>query len=133
MVQGIIGILIFILIAIAIIVMIIINFAYKGIKKMRQNAEDNYYRTQKEKEQKEKNPFDADYFKSSNPGQNNKWKKNSGYTQQKQQSTSNTNTENTARKTSTSSGVTIIDDRNTEEKRKIFEHSEGEYVEFEEV
>jgi hypothetical protein len=41
--------------------------------------------------------------------------------------------ESTARKTTTSSGVTIIDGRDQEDKRKIFDHNDGEYVEFEEV
>ena len=38
---------------------------------------------------------------------------------------------NTARRTTTSSGVTIIDEREAD--KKIFSHDDGEYVEFEEV
>ena len=65
MIKFIFGIIIFGLIGLAIIVMVIINFTYKGVKKLREEAEDNYYRNQKMKEQKERNPFDSDYFKGS--------------------------------------------------------------------
>ena len=41
-------------IALAIIVMLVINFTYKSVKKLREEAEDNYYRNQKMKEQKER-------------------------------------------------------------------------------
>ena len=51
--------------------MVIIYFTYKGVKKMREAAEDTYFRHQKMKEQKEKNPFGDDYLKSSN-NKNNK-------------------------------------------------------------
>ena len=141
--------IIFGLIAIAVIVMVVINFMYKGVKKIRQEAEDNYYRNQKIKEQKEKNPFDNDYFKGSNGGrrksrtqaqyeQREQTKRNKNpfgedYFKGKQQEQPKTDNKNTARRTTTSSGVTIIDDRDSEEKRKIFDHSDGEYVEFEEV
>ena len=141
--------IIFGLIAIAVIVMLVINFMYKGVKKIRQEAEDNYYRNQKIKEQKEKNPFDNDYFKGSNGGrrksrtqaqyeQREQPKRNKNpfgedYFKGKQQEQPKADNKNTARRTTTSSGVTIIDDRDTEEKRKIFDHSDGEYVEFEEV
>ena len=68
MVKFIIGAIIFGLIAIAIIVMLVINFTYRGVRKLRQEVEDNYYRNQKQKEQKEKNPFGDDYFKGSKSG-----------------------------------------------------------------
>ena len=115
MVKFIIGAIIFGLIAIAIIVMLVINFTYRGVRKLRQEVEDNYYRNQKQKEQKEKNPFGDDYFKGA----------------QQEQPKQQAEKKDTARKTTTSSGVTIIDDRDQE--RKIFDHSDGEYVEFEEV
>ena len=141
--------IIFGLIAIAIIVMVVINFTYKSVKKLREEVEDNYYRNQKIKEQKEKKPFDNDYFKGSNGGrrksrtqaqyeQREQTKRNKNpfgedYFKGKQQEQPKTDNKNTARRTTTSSGVTIIDDRDSEEKRKIFDHSDGEYVEFEEV
>ena len=115
MIKFIIGAIIFGLIAIAIIVMLVINFTYRSVKKLRQEMEDNYYRNQKQKEQKAKNPFGDDYFKGTQQEQPQAEKKD------------------TARRTTTSSGVTIIDDRDQEDKRKIFDHSDGEYVEFEEV
>jgi len=136
------------LIAIAIIVMVVINFMYKGVKKLRGEVEDNYYRNQKIKEQKEKNPFDTEYFKGSKGGRRQsrtqaqyeqreqaKRDKNpfgDDYFKGKQQEPTQ-DKKDTARRTTTSSGVTSIDDRDTEDKRKIFDHSDGEYVEFEEV
>jgi len=149
MVKFIIGAIIFGLIAIAIIVMLVINFTYRSVKKLRQEAEDNYYRNQKQKEQKERNPFGDDYFKSSKGGRRQS-RTQAQYEQreqpkrdknpfgddyfksaQQEQSKQQAEKKDTARKTTTSSGVTIIDDRDQE--RKIFDHSDGEYVEFEEV
>jgi hypothetical protein len=149
MVKFIIGAIIFGLIAIAIIVMLVINFTYRSVKKLRQEVEDNYYRSQKQKEQKEKNPFGDDYFKSSKGGRRQS-RTQAQYEQreqpkrdknpfgddyfkstQQEQSKQQAEKKDTARKTTTSSGVTIIDDRDQE--RKIFDHSDGEYVEFEEI
>ena len=148
MVKFVIGAIIFGLIAIAIIVMLVINFTYRGVKKLRQDMEDNYYRNQKQKEQKERNPFSDDYFKGSKSGRP-KSRTQAQYEQREQPKRENPFGENyfkgkqqeqpkqqaekkdTARKTTTSSGVTIIDDRDQE--RKIFDHTDGEYVEFEEV
>ena len=149
MVKFIIGAIIFGLIAIAIIVMLVINFTYRSVKKLRQEVEDNYYRNQKQKEQKEKNPFGNDYFKSSKGGRRQS-RTQAQYEQreqpkreknpfgddyfkgaQQEQPKQQAEKKDTARKTTTSSGVTIIDDRDQE--RKIFDHSDGEYVEFEEV
>ena len=131
--------LIFGLIVLAIIVMAVINFMYHNVKKLREAAEDRYYRNQKRKEQKEKNPFGEDYFKSSNSKQQNYRRQQGQYA-----STGKTNPtsesksyktdeeDTTARKTTTDDGVTIIDDRGQQDK-KIFTHDDGEYVEFEEV
>ena len=148
MVKFIIGAIIFGLIAIAIIVMLVINFTYRSVKKLRQEMEDNYYRNQKQKEQKERNPFGGDYFKGSKSGRP-KSRTQAQYEQREQPKRENpfgedyfkgkqqeqpkqqAEKKDTARKTTTSSGVTIIDGRDQE--RKIFDHSDGEYVEFEEV
>ena len=149
MVKFIIGAIVFGLIAIAVIVMLVINFTYRSVKKLRQEVEDNYYRNQKQKEQKEKNPFGDDYFKSSKGGRRQS-RTQAQYEQreqpkreknpfgddyfkgaQQEQPKQQAEKKDTARKTTTSSGVTIIDDRDQE--RKIFDHSDGEYVEFEEV
>ena len=149
MVKFVIGAIIFGLIAISIIVLLVINFTYRSVKKLRQEVEDNYYRNQKQKEQKERNPFGDDYFKSSKGGRRQS-RTQAQYEQreqpkrdknpfgddyfkstQQEQSKQQAEKKDTARKTTTSSGVTIIDDRDQE--RKIFDHSDGEYVEFEEV
>ena len=148
MIKLVIGAIVFGLIAIAIIVMLVINFTYRSVKKIRQEMEDNYYRNQKQKEQKEKNPFGDDYFKGSKSGRP-KSRTQAQYEQREQPKRENpfgedyfkgkqqeqpkqqAEKKDTARKTTTSSGVTIIDGRDQE--RKIFDHSDGEYVEFEEV
>ena len=149
MIKFIFAAIIFGLIAIAIIVMVVINLMYKGVKKIREEVEDNYYRNQKIKEQKEKNPFDTEYFKGSKSGRRQS-RTQAQYEQRREQAMRDKNPfgddyfkgkqqepnqekKDTARRTTTSSGVTIIDDRDTEDKRKIFDHSDGEYVEFEEV
>ena len=150
MIRLLVAAIIFGLIGLAIIFMLIVNFTYKGVKKLREEAEDAYYRNQKMKEQKERNPFNGDYFKGSK-GRHRASRTQAQYeqreqvkrdkktfgddyfkgTQQEQSQQQSKN--NTARRTTTSSGVTIIDDRDSEDKRKIFDHSDGEYVEFEEV
>ena len=148
MVKFVIGAIIFGLIAISIIVLLVINFTYRSVKKLRQEMEDNYYRNQKQKEQKERNPFGGDYFKGSKGGrrqsrtqaqyeQREQPKRENPFGEdyfkgkQQEQPKQQAEKKDTARKTTTSSGVTIIDDRDQE--RKIFDHSDGEYVEFEEV
>ena len=129
MIKFIIGIIIFGLIALAIIILVVINFTYKGVRQLRKQAEDQFELHQKRKEQKEKNPFGDDYFKSSEGPQQQT-------SQKRQQKSSRQQTwqeadKNTARRTTTSSGVTIIDEREAD--KKIFNHDDGEYVEFEEV
>ena len=133
--QTIIAVIVFGLILISVIVMIVIYLAYKGVRKIKQEAEDNYYRSQKRKEQKEKNPFGDDYFKSAS---SKKQRAKSQYQPRQEPFQEKVRQEqpkeDTARSTTTtSSGVTIIDDRSSDEKRKIFDRSDGEYVEFEEV
>ena len=125
------------LIAITIVIMIVINLMYRNVKKIREAAEDYMYRKEKEREQKEKNPFGEDYFKSSNAKKQNNHRQAQGqYATRNARNTRNSGTasqkeETTARRTTTSDGVTIIDDRSKE--KKIFTHDDGEYVEFEEV
>ena len=144
----IIGAVVFGLIIIAIIVMVIINFTYRGVKKIREQIEDDLYHQRKEKEQKEKHPFGKDYFKSATPkkqqtarpanrSQEEKPKQQERpkpQGQPRQQNTESDYQKETVRKTvTTDSNVTIIDDRQTGDKRKIFDDQDGEYVEFEEV
>ena len=125
--QVILGIIVFGLIAIAIIVMLVINFMYRNVKRLREAAEDFIYRRGKRNEQKERNPFGEDYFKSSRkPGQQG-GRRTGGYYSSADGSTE----QKTARRTTTSGGVTIIDER--QEDKKIFDKGDDEYVEFEEV
>ena len=131
------------LIGIAIVALIVLFLMNKGIRKWRERAEENYIIQQKRKEQKEKNPFGDDYFKSSDPPkkQHKPKEAKSDFKAQREpkdfkkaeepKAKASQQQETTAHKTTTSSGVTIIDDR-AEDKKKIFE-GDGEYVEFEEV
>lgn len=123
MFKFIIGLIIFGLIALAIIILIVINFTYKGVRQMRKAAQDQWELNQKRKEQKEKNPFGDDYFKSADGPRTSQKSNQTRYSQQSEKTTT--------RKTTTSGGVTIIDEREAD--KKIFSHDDGEYVEFEEV
>lgn len=123
MIKFIIGLIIFGLIALAIIILIVINFTYKGVRQMRKAAQDQWELNQKRKEQKEKNPFGDDYFKSADGPRTSQKSNQTRYSQQSEKATT--------RKATTSGGVTIIDER--EAGKKIFSHDDGEYVEFEEV
>jgi biopolymer transport protein ExbB/TolQ len=129
--QLIIGIIVFGLILLAIIILVVINFTYKNFRQIREAFEERREMNQRMKEQKEKNPFGDDYFKSSDKGS----KRQRQYDFQQKtthQRKAEEPKETTARKTTTDSGVTIIDDRGEVEK-KIFDHNDGEYVEFTEV
>ena len=101
---------------------------YKAAERAARKAakEEEYFRrvsTRHYREDEKEPEFDKDYFKGKEDTQEEKTE------QQKE----------TARRTTTSSdGVTIIDERQPAEKtatkeKKIFDDSEGEYVEFEEV
>ena len=141
--EIIIGAVVFGLIVIAIIVMVIINFSYRSVKKMREQIEDDHYQHLKQKEQKEKHPFGKDYFKSAAPKKqqpkarpaNKKQEEKPKQQEQPRKQTAEPEFQKeTARKTVTTDGnVTIFDDRKKSDKRKIFDDQDGEYVEFEEV
>ena len=111
----IIGAIVFGLIIISIIVMVVINFTYRGIKKMREQVEDNYYRREKEKEQKEKHPFGKDYFKSASPKKQQTTRPNRPKEDIKK------DTARSTKPTDSNGNVTIIDDREASDKRKIFD------------
>ena len=128
MLKGLVSVFLFILIFIAIVAAVIIAIMYNGVRNIKE-AQEQFIKTggkkfnrqeyiRYQREQREKNPFDKDYFKSSGSSKREEPK---------------TEKENTTRRTTTSSGVTIIDDRETEGKKKIFDNNDGEYVEFEEV
>ena len=129
MLKGLVSIIVFIIIFIAIVAAVVLSLMYKGIRNLRDaqeqfmNSGGKKYSRQEyiryQREQRERNPFDKDYFKSSD-------------SKKKEESKAQKET-TTRRTTTTNSGVTIIDDRETEEKKKIFDNSDGEYVEYEEV
>ena len=128
MLKGLLMLLIFGFLFIVVIALVVLRFIAKGFRSVREVQEEilnsggkRYSRSEyirNQREQKDKNPFGNDYFKSS------------GSTKK---TTSQEDQQKTTRRTTTSSGVTIIDDREKEDKRKIFDHSDGEYVEFEEI
>ena len=130
--KTIVAFIVFGLIAIAIIVMIVINVMYRNLKRMREDVEDFMYRRGRRQEQKDRNPFGEDYFKSAKTG------KTTRTTYRDKQGNVHVETyvdgervNKTTRRTTTSGGVTIIDER--PEDKKIFEKGDDEYVEFEEV
>ena len=122
-------VIIFLLIFVAAIVMLLLNYLRRGIKKLQQAVTGDYddeetFRRMSEKNYRARNNgpnFDKDYFKSKSTGSD-------GATRQQQDQS-----QSTRRTTTTHEGVTIIDDREQGEQRKIFNDDEGEYVEFEEV
>ena len=131
--KTIVAFIVFGLIAIAIIVMIVINVMYRNLKRMREDVEDFMYRRGRRQEQKDRNPFGEDYFKSAKTG-----KTTTRTTYRDKQGNVHVETyvdgervNKTTRRTTTSGGVTIIDER--PEDKKIFEKGDDEYVEFEEV
>jgi hypothetical protein len=134
----IIGGIVFGLIIISIIIMVVINFTYRGVKKMREQIEDDRYHHQKEKEHKEKHPFGKDYFKSAAPKKQQAARPNKPKTEkpkvEKPKEEAPQPEKDTARRTvTTDSNVKIFDEREASDKRKIFDDKDGEYVEFEEV
>ena len=137
--KTIIGAIVFGLIIIAIIVMVVINFTYRGVKKLREQAQDNYYRKEKEKEQKAKHPFGKDYFKSAAPKKQQTTKQNKPKAEKpkvekpKEEAHKQEEKETARRTMTTDSNVRIYDEREASDKRKIFDDQDGEYVEFEEV
>ena len=135
--EIIIGAIVFGLIIIAIIVMVVINLKYRGVKKMREQMDDDRYRHMREKEHKEKHPFGKDYFKSAGPKKQqttarpaNKSQEEKPKPQERPKQQEQPRPQEQPRQ---QGNVTIIDDRQTGDKRKIFDDKDGEYVEFEEV
>ena len=121
------------LIGLALIAIIVINVLYRNMNRMREDGEDFMYRRGRRYEQKERNPFGEDYFKSAKTG-----KTTTRTTYRDKQGNVHVETyvdgervNKTTRRTTTSGGVTIVDERPDE--KKIFEEGDDEYVEFEEV
>ena len=124
-VFGIIGFLILV-----VVVMVMIGLAYlrRGIIKIKKVMtgdldDEETFRRMADKHYRPTpgNPnFDKDYFKRAGNRNN-------------QQQTPPPGEQQTRRTTTTAEGVTIIDDRVEDSRKKIFDDSEGEYVEYQEV
>ena len=123
-------------IALAVIAIIVINVLYRNMKRMRENVEDYMYRRGRRQEAKERNPFGEDYFKSAKSSGNRTtrttYRDKQGNLHVETVYVNGEKVNKTTRRTTTSGGVTIVDDRAAGEK-KIFEKGDDEYVEFEEV
>ena len=127
------ALIVFGFIAVAVIAIIVINVLYRNMKRVREDVEDFMYRRGRRQEQKDRNPFGEDYFKSAKTG-----KTTTRTTYRDKQGNVHVETyvdgervNKTTRRTTTSGGVTIIDER--PEDKKIFEKGDDEYVGFEEV
>lgn len=140
------GFILFILIVLA----IIYHKSLKNIKNIIQQAadartarkiaeEEAYFKrtSTKHYHEEQKPNFKKDYFKGAGTEEKPKAQTQAqGQPQPQPQQQQKPKQETTTRKTvETDSGVTIIDDRNTQKKtdRKIFDDGEGEYVDFVEV
>ena len=123
-------------IALAVIAIIVINVLYRNMKRMRENVEDYMYRRGRRQEAKERTPFGEDYFKSAKSSGNRTtrttYRDKQGNVHVETVYVNGEKVNKTTRRTTTSGGVTIVDDRAAGEK-KIFEKGDDEYVEFEEV
>jgi hypothetical protein len=107
------------------------NAARKAAKEeeyFRRTANKYYYK-------EEKAEFGKDYFKSTD-GQSGQatGQATDGARARDNRQASTADTDTARRRTTSSEGVTIIDERQRQKaEKKIFEDNEGEYVEFEEV
>ena len=139
--KGLLGTILFFVVFFLIVLAILFHNTIRNMKIFRSNAEkaaekaarkaaaeEEYFRRTSTKNYRDDKPkFKDDYFKSTT----NKQETQGQYTRQGQR----VQEQNTARKTTTGDGVTIIDQRQEAPgtDRKIFDDNEGEYVEFEEV
>ena len=129
------ALIVFGFIAVAVIAIIVINVLYRNMKRVREDVEDFMYRRGRRQEQKDRNPFGEDYFKSAKTGKTTTrttYRDKQGNVHVETVYVNGEKVNKTTRRTTTSGGVTIVDDRVAGEK-KIFEKGDDEYVEFEEV
>ena len=135
--NGILGFLLGFILFILIVLAILFHKSLSNFKKIlqktaderaarKQAEEDAYFKRTSTKHYREENKpkFKEDYFKGAEESR-----------QQKPRQEQKPQPEATSRRTvNTDGGVTIIDDRgNQQADRKIFDDSDGEYVDFEEV
>ena len=130
------ALIVFGFIAVAVIAIIVINVLYRNMKRMREDVEDFVYRRGRRQEQKDRNPFGEDYFKSAKTAKTGKTTTRTTYRDKQgnvhvETYVDGEQVNKTTRRTTTSGGVTIIDERPDD--KKIFEKGDDEYVEFEEV
>ena len=138
--NGMLGFILGFILFIIIVLAILFHKSISNFKKILQQAadaraarkqaeEDAYFKRTSTKNYREDGPkFKDDYFKGTGTGTKEEPKTQSSQQQKPKQET-------TARQTvDKNSGVTIIDDRGKQQSdRKIFNDSEGEYVDFVEV
>ena len=128
------ALIVFGFIAVAVIAIIVINVLYRNMKRVREDVEDFMYRRGRRQEQKDRNPFGEDYFKSAKTGKTTTrttYRDKQGNVHVETVYVNGEKVNKTTRRTTTSGGVTIIDERPAD--KKIFEKGDDEYVEFEEV
>ena len=115
------GIFVFLIAIVLVVLLVVLHFLHRGWRLFRRTMRGDYTDEEVERMSNKyyREPdakFGADYFKSSGSTTGSHGGQQRTYTT-----------------TTTDEGVTIVDRRNPQErKRKIFTHDEGEYVEFEE-
>ena len=129
------GVIIFLLIFAFILLLIGFLFLRKFYLRIRQHLTGDYddetFKKMADKHYRDYTgpgqQFERDYFKGAGTTQGNDGSAQYKWKQQREQQKAQ---QSQRRTTQTSEGVTIIDERSTEERRKIFTQDEGEYVDF---
>lgn len=129
------GVIIFLLIFAFILLLIGFLFLRKFYLRIRQHLTGDYddetFKKMADKHYRDftgpGQQFERDYFKGAGTTQGNDGSAKHKWKQQREQQKAQ---QSQRRTTQTSEGVTIIDERSTEERRKIFTQDEGEYVDF---
>jgi len=118
------GVIFFLLAVLAFLILIGLHYFRKLIQRVRKVMtgdldDEEVFRRMADKHYRGKNDpkFDKDYFKGTSSKGSRRPESNSSY----------------RTTTTTAEGVTIIDDRPQQERQKIFEAGEGEYVDYEVV
>ena len=129
------GVIIFLLVFAFILLLIGFLFLRKFFLRIRQHLTGDYddetFKKMADKHYRDYTgpgqQFERDYFKGAGTTQGNEGSAQHKWKQQREQQKAQ---QSQRRTTQTSEGVTIIDERSTEERRKIFTQDEGEYVDF---
>ena len=130
----------FLLVFLAVVVLVLLHYVRKGIIKFKKAVTGDYddeetFKRMADKHYRGKNDpnFDKDYFRSAGSSRSGGSSQGSGSSQSGGFGRGGENQEQAKRTTTTSDGVTIIDERPDDERRKIFNDGEGEYVDYQEV